>query len=112
MNISKFILKGDFLYTVDASHKITQKVANDDTYIKNPIDLFKERRKMILESLDIKKLEKSVTKSVVSKKDSYSHKELISISMELGKNFSESKSVLVEQLIKIKKKYDEKMKYY
>lgn len=111
MSLSEYIIKGAYLHEPAVKHFIVQKVVEDKSAIKGPQDLFKERRKAILESLDIGKLERSVTKSILTKKNSYSHKELIKISMELGKNFSETKSVLVEQLLKIKRRYDENMKY-
>ena len=79
----------------------------DPTMIKNPSELFRERKQVILSQIDLGKLENSVIKSIGNKNYSYSHKELTKIIINLGLNTNPLKSVLVEQLVKIKKDFDQ-----
>ena len=81
----------------------------DDSYVKSSAELFKERKAAILDGLNVEKLENSLIKSIKGKNFAYSHKELTKIVIELGLNANAMKSVLVEQLLHIKKTNDQNM---
>lgn len=78
----------------------------DPSYVKTPMELFRQRKYIILKNLNLEKLENSSIKSVKNKNFSYSQKELIKITIDLGLNSNSLKSVLIDKLIKIKKDFN------
>lgn len=80
--------------------------SDDPTYIKGPNEQFRERKREIIKNLNEAKLENSLIKSIKNKNFSYSHKELTSIIINLGLNTNPLKSVLVDQLLEIKKNFN------